>query len=74
MEYRTLICKFTDQRDKLLDGRSIMFLSKELDYNREHLALILDGKEPCTPTLAKRIVDRLKPGDVVEDYFEEYEG
>lgn len=73
-EYRTLICKYTDQRNKLLDGRPVLFLSRELDYNREHLALILDGKEPCTPTLAKRIVERLKPNEKVEDYFKEYEG
>ena len=74
MEYRTLIFKYTDQRDILLDGRPITFLSRELKYNREHLALILDGKEPCTPTLAKRIIDRLKPNENVYDYFKEYEG
>jgi len=74
MEYRTLILKYTDQRDILLDGRPIIFLSRELNYNREHLALILDGKEPCTPTLAKRIIDRLKPNEDVYDYFKEYEG
>ena len=74
MEYRTLIFKYTNQREMLLDGRQIKFLSRELNYNREHLALILDGKEPCTPTLAKRIIDRLKPNEKVEDYFKEYEG
>lgn len=74
IEYRTLICRFTDQRDILLDGRPVTFLSRELDYNREHLALILSGKEPCTPTLAERIINRLKPGEKVEDYFKEYEG
>lgn len=74
MEYRTLILKDTDQKELLLDGRSIMFLSKELNYNREHLAHILNGKEPCTPTLAKRIVTRLKPNEKIEDYFREYEG
>ena len=74
MEYRTLILKFIDQRNILLDGRPITFLSRELKYNREHLALILDGREPCTPSVAKRIIDRLKPNEKVEDYFEEYEG
>ena len=69
MEYRTLILKYTNQRQMLLDGRPITFLSRELEYNREHLANILDGKEPCTPTLAKRIIKRLKPGENVEDYF-----
>ena len=73
MEYRTLILKFIDQRNILLDGRPITFLSRELKYNREHLALILDGREPCTPSVAKRIIDRLKPNEKVEDYFEEYE-
>lgn len=74
MEYRTLILKFTNQREILLDGRPITFLSRELHYNREHLALILDGKEPCTPSVAKKIIDRLKPGEKVENYFKEYEG
>lgn len=74
IEYRTLICRFTDQRNILLDGRPIIFLSRELDYNREHLALILDGKEPCTPTLAEKIVRRLKPDERVDKYFKEYEG
>ena len=73
-EYKTMICKYTDQRDLLLDGRSIIFLSHELKYNRQQLALILAGREPCTPTLARRIVERLKPGEMVEDYFKEYEG
>lgn len=73
-EYRTLICKYTNRRDLFLDGRPITFLSRELDYNREHLARILDGTEPCTPTIAKRIMERLKPNEKVEDYFEEYEG
>lgn len=74
MEYRTLIFKYVDQREILLDGRPITFLSRELNYNREHLANILDGREPCTPSVAKRIVDRLKPHEKVEDYFKEYEG
>lgn len=73
-EYRTLICKYTNRRDLFLDGRTITFLSKELSYSREHLARILDGKEPCTPTVARRIMERLKPNEKVEDYFEEYEG
>jgi hypothetical protein len=74
MEYRTMICKYINQKDVLLDGRPITFLSRELGYNREHLSLVLSGKEPCTPTLAKKIVERLKPNEKVEDYFEEYEG
>ena len=73
-EHRTMICKYLDQRDILLDGRPVTFLSRELDYNREYLALILSGKEPCTYSLAKRIVERLKPGETVEDYFIESEG
>ena len=73
-EYRTLICKYTNNRALFLDGRPITFLSRELKYNREHLALILDGKEPCTPSIAKLIINRLKPNEKVEDYFKEYEG
>lgn len=73
-EHRTMMCKYTDQRDILLDGRTVTFLSKELKYNREHLALILSGKAPCTYSLAQRIVERLKPNEKVEDYFIESEG
>lgn len=73
-EHRTMMCKYVDQRDVLLDGRPVTFLSRELNYNREYLALILSGKEPCTYSLAQRIVERLKPGEQVEDYFIESEG
>lgn len=72
-EHRTMMFKYTDQRDIILDGRSIVFLSKEIGYNREHLALILSGKEPCTYSLACKIVNRLKPNEKVEDYFIESE-
>lgn len=74
MEYKTLILKYTDQRELLLDGRPITFVSKQIKFNRWQLALILDGKEPCTPTVANKIITRLKPGAKIEDYFEEYEG
>lgn len=74
MEYRTLILKFTNQKELLLDGRPITFVSREIGFNRWQLSLILDGKEPCTPTIANRIIHRLKPNEKVEDYFKEYEG
>ena len=73
VEYKTMIIKDSKYKDVLLDGRPITFLSRELNYNREHLSLALNRKEPCTLTLAKRIVARLKPEDGVYDYFEEYE-
>lgn len=74
MEYRTLILKFTNQKELLLDGRPITFVSREIGFNRWQLSLILDGKEPCTPSVAKKILNRLKPEAKIEDYFEEYEG
>ena len=63
------VYKYKNNKDILLDGRSIIFLSKELKYNREHLSLILKGERHCSYELAKRIVDRLKPNENVEDYF-----
>ena len=63
------VYKFGKDKNILLDGRSIIFLSKELKYNREHLSLILKGERHCTYELAKRIVNRLKPNGKVEDYF-----
>lgn len=63
------VYKFVEDKNILLDGRSIIFLSKELKYNREHLALILKGEKACTHELARKIVNRLKPNEKVEDYF-----
>lgn len=63
------VYRFGKDKNILLDGRSIIFLSKELKYNREHLSLIFKGERHCTYALAKKIIDRLKPGAKVEEYF-----
>lgn len=63
------VYRFGKDKNILLDGRSIIFLSKELKYNREHLSLIFKGERYCTYELAKKIIDRLKPGAKVEEYF-----
>ena len=67
------VYKYKNDKNILLDGRSIIFLSKELKYNREHLALILKGERGCSYELANKLVSRLKPNKNVEDYFVEEE-
>lgn len=53
----------------LIDGRTIIYLSKQLPFNREHLSKILKGTRECSYKRAKQIVDYCKPNDNVEDYF-----
>lgn len=53
----------------LLDGRTILFLAKDLSLNRGVLSEILHGKVGCKYEYAKRLVDRVRPGESVEYYF-----
>ena len=61
--------KYKNEKDILLDGRSIFFVAKDLKCNRGTLALILKGEKQCTRQFAEILVDRLKPNESVEDYF-----
>lgn len=73
VEHRVMLYKYGNNRDILLDGRTIAYVAKEIKVAREHVALVLDGQQLCTPTTAKKLVDRLKPGENIEDYFIESE-
>lgn len=55
----------------LIDGRTILYLSKVLHYNRESLSRILRGKSACSYERARQIVSYCKPDYDVEDYFVE---
>lgn len=61
--------KYRDNKDILLDGRSIFFVSQELNCNRGTLALILKGERECAKEFAEKLVNRLQPNKKVEDYF-----
>lgn len=54
----------------LVDGRTTLYLSKTLPFNRENLAKILKGQRTCTYERAKQIVNYCKPDEEVEKYFE----
>ena len=53
----------------LIDGRTFLYLSQQLHFNRENLAKILKGMRSCTYDRAKDIVDYCKPNGEVEQYF-----
>lgn len=53
----------------LIDGRTFLYLSQQLHFNRENLAKILKGMRSCTYDRAKEIVAYCKPNDMVEQYF-----
>ncbi len=53
----------------LIDGRTMLYLSQVLHYNRENLARILKGKRSCTYERAEQIVKYCKPNNSVADYF-----
>lgn len=53
----------------LIDGRTMLYLSQVLHYNREKVSKILKGKCVCTYDRAKQIVDYCRPDSNVEDYF-----
>lgn len=53
----------------LIDGRTFLYLSQQLHFNRENLAKILKGTRSCTYDRAKEIVDYCQPNSMVEKYF-----
>lgn len=55
--------------NELIDGRTFLYLSQQLHFNRENLAKILKGTRSCTYNRAKEIVDYCKPMDTVDKYF-----
>lgn len=55
--------------NELIDGRTFLYLSQQIGFNRENLAKILKGMRTCTYDRAKEIVDYCKPTEDVEKYF-----
>ena len=66
---RKYLLKEKDNPNLLLDGRTVSYVAKEMDFNREFISLILRGKRSCSYEMAKTLVDRFQPGKRVEDYF-----
>lgn len=56
-------------RQDLLDGRAIKYLSSKIDFNREYTSLILRGKRSCTYYIADKIINALSLQGSVDDYF-----
>ena len=55
--------------NSLVDGRTILYLSKKISYSREHLSNILRRKEVCSYERARDIVKACQPNKNVEDFF-----
>lgn len=66
---RKYLLKEKDNLNLLLDGRTVSYVAKELDFNREFISLILRGRRSCSYEMAKILVDRFHPGKTVEDFF-----
>lgn len=64
--------KYPNNINILLDGRSILYISKELNMNREKLSLQLRGIELLTYEEVNILMKKVKPNCSFEDYFDEY--
>lgn len=60
----------TENYVKLLDGRTVEWLSKEVGYSSTMLYLIFNGHKNCKKALAIAIVTTLKKDGDIEEYFE----
>jgi hypothetical protein len=56
---------------KLLNGRTVEWLSKEVGYSSTMLYLIFNGHKSCKKALAIAIVKILDDANDMEEYFEE---
>ena len=75
---RIYLLKNKYNRKELLGGRKINYVSREICYNREHVALILKGEFPCSKKTAEDLIKALSLKGSLDDYFymmnkEEYE-
>ena len=57
--------------DDLLDGRSILYAAKEINYTRGLLSDLLNRKSKCRKSRAVQLVERFRPGEDVLKYFEQ---
>ena len=61
----------TEKYVKLLDGRTVEWLSKEVGYSSTMLYLIFNGHKSCKKALAIAIIKILDSDSDIEEYFEE---
>lgn len=61
----------TEKYVKLLDGRTVEWLSKEVGYSATMLYLIFNGHKSCKKALAIAIIKILDSESDIEEYFEE---
>ena len=60
-----------EKKKDVLKGRTIRYLSKNnvIACSEVHLCNILKGKTPCSPALAKDIINCIGNDVKIEDYF-----
>ena len=56
-------------KDKVLEGRTIIFLLNLIDINYSYLSRILNGKIHCSLKTAKLITKAINENANVNDYF-----
>lgn len=61
----------TEKYSKLLSGRTVEWLSKEVGYSSTTLYLIFNGHKNCKKALAIAIVKILDINSDIYEYFEE---
>ena len=59
------------EKAKILQGRTITYLAKQLNITRSYLCSILGGKRGCSIRLANDITRCISWGAKIEDYFYE---
>lgn len=67
-----MLRKDIDKND-FLDGRTIMYVSKKIGYNRENISKVLRHKGYCNYKKAMDMLRLCKPDAELTDYFEEIE-
>lgn len=60
----------TDKYMELLDGRTVEWLSRQIDYTPTTLYNIFNGHKDCKKILAMAIVTTINSDYNVEDFFE----
>ena len=63
-----------DKYVELLDGRTVEWLSRQINYKKITLYNILNGHKKCKKVLALAIVKTLNNEYEIEDFFETVEG
>lgn len=61
--------RFPSDINKLLDGRAIRYVAKEIRVSRERLSKVLRGVLLCNENTAEKLITRLKPNEKITDYF-----